>query len=84
MDVLHAFIYEVQVDFMAGVKRRARETVNSLGTGVHWGESQEKTYFLRIHRNLRLILYSYRLNVQTKIKWFSEESQPEKVGFRSR
>ena len=46
MDVLHAFIYEVQVDFMAGVKRRARETVNSLGTGVRLeGRARRKPIF---------------------------------------
>lgn len=84
MDVLHAFIYEVQVDFMAGVKRCARETVNSLGTGMHWRESQEKTYFLRIHRNLRLILYSYRLNDRRRLSGFQKKVNPKKVGFRSR
>jgi hypothetical protein len=32
--VLHTFIEEIQIDFMAGVEGRTRETVNGLGTDV--------------------------------------------------
>jgi hypothetical protein len=34
VNVLHTFIDKIQIDFMAGIEGRARETVNSLGTGV--------------------------------------------------
>lgn len=34
VDVFHAFINKVQVDFMTGIKGRARKAVNSLSAGV--------------------------------------------------
>ncbi len=34
VDILHALIDQIQIDFMAGVEGRTRETVNGLGTGV--------------------------------------------------
>ena len=34
VNVLHTLIDQIQIDFMAGVEGRTRETVNSLGTGV--------------------------------------------------
>lgn len=46
VNVLYAFINEIQVDLMAGIKGRARETVNSLSTGVRGGKSQKKPYLL--------------------------------------
>ncbi len=34
MDILYAFIDEIQVDLMASIKGRMCETVNGLGTGM--------------------------------------------------
>ena len=34
VNVLHTFIDKIKVDIMAGIKSRARKTVNSLSTSV--------------------------------------------------
>lgn len=34
MNILYAFIDQIQVDLMTGIKGRLCETVNGLGTGV--------------------------------------------------
>ena len=44
VDILHAFINEIQVDLMAGIKGGACKTMYSPGTRVCWRKSQEKTY----------------------------------------
>jgi hypothetical protein len=44
VDILDAFIDEIQVDLMTGIKGGACKTMDGPGTSVCWRKSQEKTY----------------------------------------